>query len=129
MKKFYKIINSEGWVLSNQYVIACERLLGYGGVWTKDHRKAKRFATMKDCQLEVNKMPCGKHTKFLVVSNQDNWKMAYKIHKKERRIIMAIKVNGRTYWYVDTICVDEIIYDIYEDDYGNHIYRVSDTLY
>lgn len=42
---------------------------------------------------------------------------------------MAIKVNGRTYWYVDTICVDEIIYDIYEDDYGNHIYRVSDTLY
>lgn len=42
---------------------------------------------------------------------------------------MAVSYNGRTYWYVDTICVDEIIYDIYEDEYGNVIYKVSDTLF
>lgn len=42
---------------------------------------------------------------------------------------MSIIVNGRRYQWVDTICVDEIIYDVYEDDYGNYIYRVSDTLF
>jgi len=42
---------------------------------------------------------------------------------------MSVKLNGRTYYYVDTVCIDEIIYDIYEDEYGNIHYQVSDTLY
>lgn len=42
---------------------------------------------------------------------------------------MSVVVKGRTYYYVDTVCIDEIIYDIYEDDYGNQYYQVSDTLY
>lgn len=42
---------------------------------------------------------------------------------------MAVKFNGRTYYYVDTICVDEIIYDVYQDDYDNVIYKVVDTTY
>ena len=77
MKKFYKIINSSGYVLSNKYEQACERVLGYGGTWTKDHRKARKFTTIKQCQQEVEKMPCSRGTKFLVVSNQENWKRAY----------------------------------------------------
>ena len=83
MKKFYKIINDSGWVLSNKYEKSAEQVLGYGGVWTKDHRKAKRFKTIKECQIEVNKMPCSKTQKFLVVSNQENWRKAYK-QAKER---------------------------------------------
>lgn len=78
MSKFYKIINSSGYVLSTKYEKACERVLGYGGVWTKDHRQAKRFKTIKECQREVDRMPCGRGTKFLVVSNNENWKRAYK---------------------------------------------------
>lgn len=42
---------------------------------------------------------------------------------------MSVKLNGKTYFWVDTICVDEIIYDVYEDEYGNTYYQVSDTLY
>lgn len=80
MKKFYKIINSQGWVLSNQYEKACEMVLGYGGVWSKDHRKAKRFKTIKECQNEVNKMSSRKGTKYLIVSNDEDWKKAYKQH-------------------------------------------------
>lgn len=54
-------------------------------------------------------------------------KLATKIKRKEKN--MAVKLNGRTYWYVDTVVIDEIIYDIYEDEYGNVHYQVSDTLY
>lgn len=82
MRKFYKIINNGGYVLYARYESACERVLGYGGVWGKDHRKAKRFATIKDCQREIEKMPCGRSTRFLVVSNKDNWKQAYKSAKE-----------------------------------------------
>lgn len=42
---------------------------------------------------------------------------------------MAIIVNGRRYYYIDTICVDEIIYDVYEDEHGHIYYKVSDTLF
>lgn len=42
---------------------------------------------------------------------------------------MAVKINGRTYYYVDTIVVDEIIYDVLEDSHGNKIYKLVDTLY
>ena len=42
---------------------------------------------------------------------------------------MSVKVNGKTYYYVDTICEDEIIYDVYEDDFGNIYYQVADSLY
>lgn len=80
MTKFYKIINSGGWVLSTHYDYAAEKVLGYGGVWTKDHRKAKRFKTLKECQQEVNRMPCSKSTKFLVVSNNENWRKCYEKH-------------------------------------------------
>lgn len=83
MKKFYKIINQSGYVLSNQYIESAKIVLGYGGVWTKDHRKAKRFATIKECQQEVDKMPYSRKTKFLVVSNNENWKHAYENAKKK----------------------------------------------
>lgn len=42
---------------------------------------------------------------------------------------MAIKIQGRTYYYVDTICVDEVIYDVYQDEYDNVFYKQIDTLY
>lgn len=83
MKKFYKIINDSGWVLSNHYEKSAERVLGYGGVWTKDHRKAKRFRTYKECQNEIEKMPVRKGTQFLVVENNEDWKKAYKNWKGE----------------------------------------------
>ena len=86
MKKFYKIINANGYVLSNQYELACEKVLGYGGVWTKDHRKAKRFSSITKCELEVAKMPCRKGTKFLVVSNDENWKQAYANAKRKGKL-------------------------------------------
>lgn len=81
--KFYKIINNGGWVLSNQYEKSAEMVLGYGGVWTKDHRKAKRFKTYKECSIEINKMPCRKGTQFLVVSNNEDWEKQYKKWKGE----------------------------------------------
>ena len=86
MKKFYKIINDNGWVLSNKYELACERVLGYGGTWTKDHRKAKRFKTIKECQREVDKMPCSKARKFLVVDNTTDWKKAFINAKKKGQL-------------------------------------------
>ena len=86
MKKFYKLINSEGWVLSNKYEKSAEQVLGYGGVWTKDHRKAKRFSSITQCELEVAKMPYKKGTKFLVVSNQENCKKAYKKAKESEKL-------------------------------------------
>lgn len=76
--KFYKIINSSGYVLSKDFCEAAYQILGYGGVWSKDHRKAKRFRTIKDCQNEVNKMPCRKGEQFLIVENNENWKNAFK---------------------------------------------------
>ena len=76
--KFYKIINSSGYVLSSRYEKSAELVLGYGGVWCKDHRRAKRFKTIKACENEINRMSCRVGTKFLVVSNQENWKQAYK---------------------------------------------------
>ena len=85
-KKFYKLINNDGWVLSNKYEKSAENVLGYGGVWTKDHRKAKRFASITQCELEVAKMPYKKGTKFLVVSNNENWKQAYANAKKKGKL-------------------------------------------
>lgn len=79
--KFYKIINSFGAVLYSQYEKSAELVIGYGGVWGKDHRKAKRFRTIKECQKEVNKMPYSKSTNFLVVKNNENWRKIYKHHK------------------------------------------------
>lgn len=42
---------------------------------------------------------------------------------------MSVRVNGITYYYVDTICVDEVIYDVYQDDNDNTFYKMVDTLY
>lgn len=73
--KYYKLINRGGWVLSNDYCEAAEMVIGYGGIWTKDHRRAKRFKSEKEVQAEVNKMPGD--DKYLMVSNKENWKKAY----------------------------------------------------
>lgn len=73
--KFYKIINDAGYVLSHNYEPAAEAVLGYGGVWTHDHRRAKRFRTIKECQSEVNKMPG--YRKYLVVRNDEDWRSEY----------------------------------------------------
>lgn len=42
---------------------------------------------------------------------------------------MSKKINGQTWYYVDTICDDDLIYDVYENDLGEHHYEVVDTLY
>ena len=41
--------------------------------------------------------------------------------KLERRNIMSKKINGRVYYLVDVIYDDELIYDVYEDSYGNQL--------
>lgn len=81
MKKFYKIINSLGYVLSNKYEISAERVLGYGGVWCKDHRKAKRFKTLADVKREINRIPF--NSKYLIVTSNEDWKKIYKKRKGE----------------------------------------------
>lgn len=42
---------------------------------------------------------------------------------------MSVVVDGVVFYYVDTICSDEIIYDVYEDDNGFYFYKVVDTTY
>ena len=42
---------------------------------------------------------------------------------------MSVIVDGVVFYYVDTICLDEVIYDVYEDDNDNHFYQVIDTTY
>jgi len=42
---------------------------------------------------------------------------------------MSKTINGQTWWYVDTVCDDDLIYDIYENDLGEHRYEVVGTLY
>lgn len=42
---------------------------------------------------------------------------------------MSKKINGKTYWYVDTQYDDELIYDIYQDKYGNTIRVVVGYIY
>lgn len=42
---------------------------------------------------------------------------------------MAVRYNGRVYYYVDTIVVDEIIYDVFEDNHGHTFTRVVGTTY
>lgn len=43
---------------------------------------------------------------------------------------MAKNINGQTWYYVDTICDDDLVYDVYENEItGEVIYEVVDTLY
>lgn len=42
---------------------------------------------------------------------------------------MSKKINGETYYYVDTIYDDELIYDVYQNDRDETIYEPVDTLY
>ena len=42
---------------------------------------------------------------------------------------MSKKINGKTYWYVDTQYDDELIYDIYEDDKGHKVKVVVGYIY
>lgn len=82
--KFYKIINSSGYVLSNQYELAAEIVLGYGGVWTKDHRKAKRFKNEVEVRKEIDKMPGNGN--YLMVSNEEDWKRIFKKAKRRGKL-------------------------------------------
>lgn len=42
---------------------------------------------------------------------------------------MSKKINGETYYYVDTIYDDDLIYDIYQNDRDEVIYEVVGTMY
>lgn len=42
---------------------------------------------------------------------------------------MSKKINGQNWYYVDTICDDDLIYDVYENDRDEVIYEVVGTLY
>ena len=42
---------------------------------------------------------------------------------------MAVRYKGKIYYYVDTIVLDEIIYDVYEDEQGHKFTRISGTTY
>ena len=42
---------------------------------------------------------------------------------------MSKKINGETWYYVDTIYDDDLIYDVYENDRDEVIYEVVGTLY
>ena len=42
---------------------------------------------------------------------------------------MSKKINGQTWYYVDTIYDDDLIYDVYENDRDEVIYEVVGTLY
>lgn len=55
--------------------------------------------------------------------------ICYIIKTPRKELTMAIKHNGRTYYLVDVISVDEVIYEVYQDDYDNVIYKQIDTIY
>lgn len=42
---------------------------------------------------------------------------------------MAVNLNDKLYYWVDTICVDEVIYDVYQSDDDEVIYKAVDTLF
>lgn len=42
---------------------------------------------------------------------------------------MKTIIKGKVYYYIDTIMEDEIVYDVYEDEYGEIYYKCIDTNY
>ena len=54
-------------------------------------------------------------------------KLRYELNRKEQK--MSKKINGETWYLVDTICDDDLIYDVYENDRDEVIYEVVGTLY
>ena len=42
---------------------------------------------------------------------------------------MAKQINGETWYYVDTVCDDELIYDVYQNDNDETFYEIVGTLY
>lgn len=42
---------------------------------------------------------------------------------------MSKKINGQTWYWVDTIYDNDFVYDVYENEQGEHIYEIIDTLY
>lgn len=54
-------------------------------------------------------------------------KLRYELNRKEQK--MSKKINGQNWYYVDTICDDDLIYDVYENDRDEVIYEVVGTLY
>lgn len=56
--------------------------------------------------------------------------IAYNINEQRKeRTKMAIQYKGRTYYYVDTIYDEDLVYDVYEDEYDNVYYKPIDILY
>ena len=42
---------------------------------------------------------------------------------------MAKQINGETYYYVDTVYDEDLIYDIYQNDRDEVVYEVVGTMY
>ena len=42
---------------------------------------------------------------------------------------MSKKINGETWYYVDTTCDDDFVYDVYENEQGETFYEIVETLY
>lgn len=42
---------------------------------------------------------------------------------------MTLIVNGETYYYVDTIYDEDLIYDIYQNDRDQVVYEIVGTMY
>lgn len=80
MKKFYKIVCDDNRVLCNQYDKICESLFGYGGVLSKDNRKAKRFATIQEAENEIKKITW--YGIFTIMCSDGRWQ---KVITKQRR--------------------------------------------
>lgn len=65
---------------------------------------------------------------FFVNNYCDN-KITRYIIKARKELDMSIKINGTTWYYVDTVYDDDLVYDIYENVLGEHIYKVVCSLY
>lgn len=42
---------------------------------------------------------------------------------------MTKVINGKTYYYVDTVVIDEMVYDVYEDEYDHAYYHFVKSLW
>lgn len=39
---------------------------------------------------------------------------------------MPITIKGKVYYFVDVVCKDGLVYEIYEDEHGNHYRKLID---
>jgi len=54
-------------------------------------------------------------------------KLRYELNRKEQK--MSKKINGETWYWVDTVYDEDLIYDIYQNEQGETFYEVVGTLY